>query len=321
MPLPQKSTPDEIYRQIEARLRAAGVRTEPYRTIAYGLQFKVSTGAWSVLLRVYLKKSGAVTIDYSQVKNSQAEAVLKAAITGTPEAPMIPQKNPFTPGTPPDLAALPLLIGSDESGKGDYFGPLVVAAVCLDEKGSRKLREAGVADSKTLSDQENRSLTSLIKEVAVDVSVIALAPDQYNTRYAATAAAGGSLNDLLASLHATALSEVAEKTGCTTALVDQFARERVLQDLLTTRCPDLRVVQRPRAEQETVVAAASVLARARFLKDLDLLGEPYHVHLQKGASAGVNRQAAELVDRYGAQVLRSLAKVHFRTTAKVCRDY
>lgn len=315
MSLFQTSGPDELYREIAARLRAAGIQTAPYRTIAYGLQFKVSTNEWSALLRVYLKKSGAITIDYSQVRNSRAEADLKAAIAGTEVT------TPHTLDTPQQIAGLPLLIGSDESGKGDYFGPLVVAAVCLDQKGAARLRAAGVTDSKALTDQENRSLASQVREVAVGASVIALLPEEYNSRYAATAAAGGTLNDLLASVHAGVIQAVAVQSGCTTALVDQFAGEHLLLDLLSTRCPDLRVLQRPRAEQETAVAAASVLARARFLGDLDLLGEPYNVHLLKGASVGVTRQAAQLVGRYGPGVLRSVAKIHFRTTARVCRDY
>lgn len=315
MSLFQASGPDELYQKIAARLRAAGIQIAPFRTIAYGFQFQVSTSEWSALLRVYQKKSGAVTIDYSQVRNSQAEADLKAAIAGTERA------IPRTQDTPRHLAALPLLIGSDESGKGDYFGPLVVAAVCLDQKGAAWLRAAGVTDSKALSDQENVSLASQVRKVAVSTSVVALLPEEYNTRYAATAAAGGTLNDLLASVHTEAIQTVAVQSGCTTALVDQFAGERLLQDLLSTRCPDLLVLQRPRAEQETAVAAASVLARARFLGDLDLLGEPYHVHLLKGASAGVTRQAAQLVGRYGPGVLRSVAKTHFRTTGRICRDY
>ena len=318
MSLSGRSHPDELYREIAARLRTAGIQAAPPRTIAYGFQFQVGTSEWSALLRVYQKKSGAVTVDYSQVRNSQAEALLKAAIAGREVA---PPDTPEPSGTPGHLTALPLLIGSDESGKGDYFGPLVVAAVCLDQEGAARLRAAGVTDSKALSDQENRSLASVIRKAAVSASVIALLPEEYNTRYDATARAGGTLNDLLASIHTEAIQAVAAESGCTTALVDQFAGERVLRDLLTARCPGLRVVQRPRAEQETAVAAASVLARARFLQEMDLLGEPYRLHLLKGASAGVTRQAAQLVGRYGSGVLRSVAKVHFRTTKSVCRDY
>lgn len=318
MSLFSASGPDELYTEITTRLRAAGIRAAPFRKIAYGFQFQVSTSEWSVLLRVYLKKSGAVTVDYSQVRNSRAEALLKAAIAGTEVIPPHTQKPPGAPGI---LATLPLLIGSDESGKGDYFGPLVVAAVCLDQKGASLLRAAGVTDSKVLSDQENISLAIQVRKLAVSAAVVALLPEKYNTRYAATAAAGGTLNDLLASLHAEAIQTVAAESGCTTALVDQFAGERLLQNLLGTRCPGLQVIQQPRAEQETAVAAASVLARARFLEDLDQVGEPYHAHLLKGASAGVTRQAAQLVSRYGPGVLRSVAKTHFRTTTRVCRDY
>jgi ribonuclease HIII len=318
MSLFQASAPDELYQEIVTRLNKAGIRAGPRRTIAYGFQFQVSTSEWSTLLRVYQKKSRAVTVDYSQVRNSQAEAALKAAIAGREVS--TPQTVDPS-GTIANLAALPLLIGSDESGKGDYFGPLVVAAVCLDQQGAARLRAAGVTDSKALSDQENLSLASVVRKAAVSTSVKVLLPEEYNARYAATARAGGTLNDLLASVHAEAIQAVAAESGCTTTLVDQFAGERVLNDLLTARCPGLRVVQRPRAEQETPVAAASVLARARFLEDLDLLGTPYHVHLLKGASAGVTRQAAQMVGRSGSGVLRSVAKIHFRTTSKVCRDY
>ena len=121
------------------------------------------------------------------------------------------------------------VIGTDESGKGDYFGPLVCAAVCVDEAGAGTLRSIGVRDSKTCTDGEIRELAEKIRELcAGKFEVIEISPERYNTLYGELAREGKNLNTMLAWGHARAIEELLKKVDCSVAIADQFADERYI---------------------------------------------------------------------------------------------
>ncbi|MDD4931946.1 MAG: ribonuclease HIII [Methylacidiphilaceae bacterium] len=206
--------------------------------------------------------------------------------------------------------------GSDECGKGDFFGPLVVAAAYVDPEVARVLRRLGVRDSKEVKNDLRaiRLSEEIRKAVRGLYSVVALGPAKYNELYCRF----GNLNRLLAWAHATALAELLRKIpSCPRALVDQFAKAPVLERALQGQGLSLRVEQKPRAESDIAVAAASLLARGEFLRRLALLGKEAGMTLPKGASSPVLKAAREIVRCQGAERLHSLAKVHFRTFAQV----
>ncbi|MGM9583498.1 MAG: ribonuclease HIII, partial [Phascolarctobacterium sp.] len=164
--------------------------------------------------------------------------------------------------------------GSDESGKGDFFGPLVVSAVVVDDGTAAKLAAAGVKDCKLLSDKKILELEETIKANVIDFSVLELKPKIYNMRYNQVLAQGGKLNQLLGFGHVAALSQVLERNiDCHAALIDQFTTSRVNVRELTKRFPQCIVKQQPKAESNLAVAAASVLARARFLRTMAELAQ------------------------------------------------
>ncbi|VVM08135.1 Ribonuclease HIII [Methylacidimicrobium tartarophylax] len=205
--------------------------------------------------------------------------------------------------------------GSDECGKGDFFGPLIVAAAYVDPEIGRVLRRLGVRDSKEVkSDLRAIRLSEEIRKAVRGLySLVVLGPAKYNELYCRF----GNLNRLLAWAHATALAELLRKVpSCPRALVDQFAKAPVLERALEQQGLSLPVDQRPRAESDIAVAAASLLARGEFLRRLALLGKEAGMTLPKGASSPVLEAARELVRRQGAERLRALAKVHFRTFAQ-----
>ncbi|VVM05968.1 Ribonuclease HIII [Methylacidimicrobium cyclopophantes] len=205
--------------------------------------------------------------------------------------------------------------GSDECGKGDFFGPLVVAAAYVDPEIARALRRLGVRDSKEVkSDARAIHLSEEIrKAVRGRCSLVVLGPAKYNELYRRF----GNLNRLLAWAHATALCELLRKVpSCPRALVDQFAKAPVLERALEQQGLSLPVEQKPRAESDIAVAAASLLARGEFLRRLALLGKEAGMRLPKGASSPVREAAREIVRRHGAERLHALAKIHFRTYAQ-----
>ena len=200
------------------------------------------------------------------------------------------------------------LIGSDEAGKGDFFGPLVVVAVRADPRERAELVKAGVADSKTLSDERIRVLAPALERRFTFAAEV-LAPPEYNLEHPRHK----SLNPLLAELHARCIRRLAQP-GCL-VLVDKFADER----LIASRVSDLEIElhQHTRAEREPVVAAASILARNLFLEGLAKLSEESAVDLHKGAGEPTDRSAREFVKLHGREALVRVAKLHFKNTQKI----
>lgn len=214
------------------------------------------------------------------------------------------------PARPEVAATFAPHVGSDESGKGDYFGPLCVASVFVpDEASARLLVEKGVRDSKETPDAEVGPLASLIRARCPHATHV-LAPPFYNVAYEKV----GNLNDLLASSHARALEELLGRVGSVPVLVDQFARPEVLERHLREHGKAASVRQAVRAESDVAVAAASLLARAEFLAGLAALEVRHGVRLPKGAGPPVVKAAREVVARGGAPLLREVAKMHFATT-------
>jgi ribonuclease HIII len=209
----------------------------------------------------------------------------------------------------------PRWIGSDEAGKGDYFGPLVVAAVLMDRQSADELSGLGVKDSKRLSESSIARLSATIRTRCVH-SVVAVGPLRYNELYERM----HNLNRLLAWGHSRAIENILREHDCDYAVADQFGDERFIVNALMERGKRLDVRQRVRAEDDAGVAAASILARAEFVQRLRALSDRYGMSLPKGASAEVTRVAKEFVKRYGPKTLREVAKVHFRTTAAVVSD-
>ncbi len=204
-------------------------------------------------------------------------------------------------------------IGTDESGKGDFFGPLVVAAFFLPEGQDEVLRELGVKDSKRTSDARCLEIAGTLKRAYPHHSVVAVGPEKYNELWAKLR----NLNRLLAWGHARAIENILERVPAGKAVTDQFGDEKFVRNALLKKGRDIELVQMPRAERDVAVAAASILARAEFLFRLRGLSREFGVELPKGASAEVEAAAVRLVKAKGPDVLEKVAKTHFKTTVRV----
>ncbi len=201
-------------------------------------------------------------------------------------------------------------IGVDESGKGDYFGPLVIAACYV---GPEHLAELdGVRDSKKLTDPVALKLATRIKQTCPH-SVIAIGPAKYNELYEGFR----NLNKLLAWGHARAIENVLEQSPCDLVISDQFADPAGLRRQLFEKGRAVELRSMVRAESDIAVAAASVLARAEFLNKLRRLGEEFNTTLPKGASALVVEAGRRLYRELGNDGLRKVAKLHFKTSDQV----
>ena len=203
-------------------------------------------------------------------------------------------------------------VGTDEAGKGDYFGALVVAAAYADEVALRRLPEAGVRDAKKVAISTLWRLEKAVKRICPGYEVVRISPARYNELHEKMR----NLNRLLAWAHARAIENLLERVECGLVVADQFGDERFLEESLMRRGKQVRLVQRVRAEADPAVAAASVLARAEFLRSMERASGVAGVKLPRGATHVV-AAAREIVAKGGEGLLRQVAKVHFKTTREV----
>lgn len=211
-------------------------------------------------------------------------------------------------------------LGVDESGKGDFFGPLVISGVYVDRGIARKLLDAGVVDSKRISsDARIHALADIIRKTSQGlVETVLIGPAKYNDLYAKFE----NLNRLLGWGHARVIENfLVRKPGCPRSLSDQFADARVIKESLMKHGRDIVIEQRPRAESDIAVAAASIMAREGFISWLERKGKELGLRLGRGVSASVKETARKIVELNGPEALREVAKIHFRTAHEIAPEH
>lgn len=273
----------------------------PY-TLYFAKREKVSVSVYEKGPKIVVQGKGM---------NEFLEFILEPEVTGvsSPSAEEVEHPEWFSPH-----------LGIDESGKGDFFGPLVIAGAYVDGEIARAWREAGVMDSKAISsDSRIRSLARVIRGTAgAVVSVVVITPKRYNELYASFA----NLNRLLAWGHARVIENLLEmRPECPRALSDQFANPSLIRKALMEKGRGIQLDQQTKAESDPAVAAASILAREGFINWLDSEGRALGVPLPKGASALVKKTGHEIVTRNGREVLQRVAKVHFKTANEILANF
>lgn len=205
-------------------------------------------------------------------------------------------------------------IGVDESGKGDYFGPLIIAGVVINDELKKIFGELGIKDSKQLTDEKISKLAPQIQKQA-KWSVVTINPQKYNELYSKFK----NLNNLLAWGHARVIENLLEKAPeCTLALSDKFAKDdKVIENALMIKGRQIKMVQKTKGESDLAVAAASIIARAEFVSKMKFFSNSYKINFPKGASDKVLETAKLFVEKYGKNRLNEVAKLHFKTTNQI----
>jgi ribonuclease HIII len=207
-------------------------------------------------------------------------------------------------------------MGIDESGKGDFFGPLVIAAAYVDAPLVRELKKLNVRDSKLISsDRKALEIGRALRQILRGRhTVIPIGPRAYNRLYASMR----SVNRMLAWGHARAIENLLDRVpSCVQAVADQFGPEAQIKRALMEKGRSIELIQRHKAESDPAVAAASILARCGFLEALQAMAETHGMEIPKGASDRVRAAAVALVRKAGPGVLLDVAKCHFRTADQV----
>ena len=299
---------NDIPVSLKKLLQENGVEVSGVREINYGTQYQLVQGLDTATLNVY--RTGKVSEGgrASELKSLLESWRLSRADSRSGSS---GGANGVQSGAAPGLDPTPRL-GIDEAGKGDYFGPLVVAGARITGiAAARKLKEAGVRDSKTLGSRRIGEISARILQVLgpENVRVVVLSPEQYE----AQREAAGNVNLLLGEVDTRIISELKSQTE--KIVVDEFAV--AAREYLQPSVPEgVRLEVRSRAEDDAAVAAASILARAKYLEELDVLSEWIGFGLPRGATHVVEA-GRRIHDEYGMKGLSKVAKVSFATTKKI----
>lgn len=292
----------DVPEDLKRLLEASGAEISFSRRIDHGSQYHIARGQETAILNVYT--SGNVSAGGKA--STLLDLLENWRLARTSAAGKRSRRSAAKPdGTP--------RVGTDEAGKGDYFGPLVVAGVRISGKeAAQKLCELGARDSKTLSASGITTLAPRIAESVglENVRVVVLHPQHYEAR---RRAAGNNINKLLAEVNVEIFDELKGKVEL--FVVDEFGK--AASSYIGPRLPpQVRLVVRPRAEDDVAVAAASIVARARYLEEMEVLSERVGFELPRGATH-VLEAARRVVEERGLEGLAEVAKMHFATTDRV----
>ena len=297
--------PTEVPADLRLLLDREGVEIAGSRPIDHGTQYDLTRDDETAKLNVYHTGKISTGGRASGLRDLLEGWRTSQTKVGTPRvSKALPGSRPVLDGTP--------RLGIDESGKGDYFGPLVVAGVRItDEEKAKKLQEIGVRDSKEIGVFGIRRISDRILETvgSHNVSVVSLSPGEYEARRSAA----GNVNRLLGEIDAEIISKLVDEVEV--VVVDEFARSA--RSYLESFVPDgVRLEVRTRAEDDAAVAAASIVARARQLEEMDRLSERVGFRLPLGATH-VEEAGRRVVEELGEEGLAEVAKWHFATTRRV----
>lgn len=261
-----------------------------------------------------------ITIEQAEMKigavcNAITTAYRVIIKNGFTEEEMLAQKSTATKDIK-DIPTLKCHIGTDESGKGDYFGPLVIAGVYVTNQKEQLLSEIGVRDSKSNSDNKNKELAKKILDIVggSNISVVCIGPERYNELYKEM---GSNLNKVLGWGHARVIENLLSNCSCENVIADQFGDESIIENALMKNGKQVSLLQTPKGERDIGVAAASILARARFLDELEKIQNNLGITISKGVNPAVEEAAKKIFVSGGLEQLRCFVKLHFKTTQKI----
>lgn len=290
------------------RLQQLGIEIAEQREISYGVQLRLSKdGHKNVLNLYYSAKRGISSVvggSASPLKNlllSLSETQLEINLDTT------------------SYHTWNSWIGSDECGKGDFFGAPVVCAFAYDHSLDTHFKTLGIADSKLLKDKEITRIARLLyKHYNPRISCLVLKPPKYNQLIADFNRQNKNLNDLLSWLHSTAILNLCKtQTQAEGILVDQFSpSQKVRRYLKEKNCP-IPCIERTKAESDPAVAAASIVARYQFLESFEAMRRFYRQDFPLGATSKVIEAGVQFSRQYGFNRLSEVAKLHFKTTGHV----
>ncbi len=280
-----------------------GYKLTEIQKLNYNFEFSVSKDKEKVKVQVYFGKKGVKTI----LQGDQTSKLYKE---------LYPKfYNDLFEISDEAINEPSNYIGTDESGKGDYFGPLVVAGVTLDTKSIAHLKSIGVRDSKELTETSIKKIASEIRRIQnIQYNVISISPKKYNELYSRA----GNVNRILGWAHAKVIENLLEKNhGVEEAISDKFGDEKYIYGSLQEKGQKITLHQVTKAERYTAVAAASILARDKFNSWFKHEKAKLGFEIPKGASDACESAAEKIMNKIGNHSLNDFVKLHFKNTLRL----
>lgn len=292
-----KQSAEKKINEIKSVIKKNKYNCSPIIEAQYHFSFEVNNNKSKLKVLVYFGKKGVKVV----LQGNQDEKIYSEIND------LIFEQGNLFPNSSIELDEPAAYIGTDESGKGDFFGPLVVAGVYVDEKIKRSLINLQVRDSKDLSEGQISYLSKRIREIIIDnYEIIVLTPEKYNKEYTSHK----NLNHMLSDIHEKVINNLLKKIECSNVIIDKFSK-------LEIDVPKgINVKYIHKAEKYSAVAAASILARDEFNKWFTSK-EKEGYNLLKGASEDVEQSAKIFLKNHGVKELNKLVKMHFKTYKKV----
>lgn len=281
------------------------------KEISYGIQLEYSFGSEKSKINIYYSSTkDRVTFTLSNKENYINDCLNEVVIQV--------KKHDGNPNIL-DLHSWKNWIGSDESGKGDYFGPLVVAAFYCKYQDIIVLQRLGVKDSKELQDAQINLLAQKIMErFPSQYQVLTLLPQKYNELYQNFADSKKNLNHLLAWCHSKAIASLARKYNPEGIFVDRFTKQGLIEYYLNSEKIDsCEILQAHQGERDIAVATASILARAKFNAGIDYYSKLFGLVIPKGGGEKTIIVGKQIVKKFSQEKLTEIGKLHFKNTQKI----
>ena len=290
-------------------INRAGIMVFLKQVIPYGTQLHLEGQGENGLINIYFsKKKGLSFIDCSKNSTSaKTIAILQGKALSEIDGSRIDINR--------REQELNIWIGTDESGKGDFFGPLVVAGFLIKRDMEADLREMGVTDSKNLSSTKIKNIASkLKKKYSKHISIVSPSNVKYNQLYESFK----NLNKFLAWGHARVIQNLITEWPITIdgVVSDQFGNEQYIQNALSSM-KNLNLIQRPYGETNVAVAAASIIARDSFVRKIAAIQKDYGMKIPLGAGPNVSKAAKQFARENGKENLTNIAKIHFKTFQQI----
>ncbi len=269
----------------------------------YNYEITVSSKNEQIKLQVYFGKKGIKKLLQGNIE-SNIYKELNELLFG----------NKLFENEPMDGISYEEYIGTDESGKGDYFGPLVVAAVYINNKMSRELERIGVKDSKLFSDNSIKIIEPEIKKIIRDgFDVVIIGPEKYNQLYQSF----NNLNKIMGWAHSKTIENLIKKTNCHNVISDKFGNEKLIKDELKKKKLEVNIYQTTKGERYTAVAAASILARTKVIDWFYHKSKEVGFEIPKGGGTIVNIAAKKVLSQYDDKYLLKMIKFHFKNSKSI----
>jgi ribonuclease HIII len=287
---------EQIY-NLRNSINANGYSSDSIIKKEYNYEFSAINETGKVKILLYFGKKGLKLILQGDINSSLYKSVFN--LTHEQQSLDLGEKEIEEPND---------YIGTDEVGKGDLFGPLVIAAVRVDDSMQIKLRKSGVRDSKDLSDYQIEIIAKKIKDICQDnIAVVSLIPEKYNQLYEKDK----NLNKLLSYCHSKAIEELLDNTDAKIVISDKFGNKG-LDIHRNASYSHIKFIDTEKAERFIGVAAASIIARNEFIQWF-YEQEKDNFNFPKGSSDKAKIFLERFIKTNGKDDLYRYAKLHFKT--------